>query len=156
MNYIVLSFSEPVTGVNLANIQVIGVNKLDYKVAGGAQPQLTGVTYISITNEATLAFNGSLTADKLLIRVGAGLVQDPAGNALAAYSFRLNVLPGDVTQNGVVANNDITLMRAQLGLVPGVGYDPRRDLNGNAVIANNDVTLGRARLGNQLPPTDPV
>jgi len=156
MNSIVLAFSEPVTGVNLANIQVIGVNKLDYKVAGGAQPQLTGVTYNSTTNEATLAFNGSLTADKLLIRVGAGLVQDTAGNALAAYSFRLNVLPGDVTQNGVVANNDITLIRAQLGLVPGVGYDPRRDLNGNAVIANNDVTLGRARLGNQLPPTDPV
>jgi len=66
------------------------------------------------------------------------------------------VLPGDVTQNGVVANNDITLIRAQLGLVPGPLYDPRRDLNGNGVIANNDVTLGRARLGNQLPPTDPV
>jgi len=156
MNSIVLAFSEPVTGVNLANIQVIGVNKLDYKVAGGSQPQLIGVTYNSTTNEATLAFNGSLTADKLLIRVGAGLVQDPAGNALAAYSFRLNVLPGDVTQNGVVANNDITLIRAQLGLVPGPLYDPRRDLNGNGVIANNDVTLGRARLGNQLPPTDPV
>jgi len=75
---------------------------------------------------------------------------------LAAYSFRLNVLPGDVTQNGVVANNDITLIRAHLGLVPGVGYDPRRDLNGNGVIANNDVTLARARLGAQLPPADPI
>jgi len=157
MNSIVLAFSEPVTGVNLANLQMIGVNKLDYKASGGIEPQLTGVTYNSTTNEATLSFNGSLTADKLLIRIGAGLVQDIAGNALAAYSFRLNVLPGDVTQNGVVANNDITLIRAQLGLAPGsVGFDPRRDLNGNGVIANNDVTLARARLGNQLPPTDPI
>jgi len=156
VNTIVLAFSESVTGVNLSNIQVIGVNKLDYKVAGGIEPQLVGVTYNSTTNEATLSFNGSLTADKLLIRIGAGLVQDTAGNALAAYSFRLNVLPGDVTQNGVVANNDITLIRAQLGLAPGVGYDPRRDLNGNGVIANNDVTLARARLGAQLPPADPV
>jgi len=157
MNSIVLAFSEPVTGVNLANLQIIGVNKLDYKASGGIEPQLTGVTYNSTTNEATLSFNGSLTADKLLIRIGAGLVQDIAGNALSAYSFRLNVLPGDVTQNGVVANNDITLIRAQLGLAPGsVGFDPRRDLNGNGVIANNDVTLARARLGNQLPPTDPI
>jgi len=156
MNSIVLAFSEQVIGVNLANIDVIGVNKLDYKVAGGAPPQLTSVTYNSATNEATLSFNGSLTVDKLLIKIGNGLVQDTTGNALAAYSFRLNVLPGDVNQNAVVANNDITLIRAQLGLGPEALYDPRRDLNGNGVIANNDVTLARPRLGNQLPPTEPI
>lgn len=162
LNRIVISFSEEVTGVNLTSVQVIGVHKLNYKVAGGSGPTLTDVIYTG--KQATLVFtggsldDGALTADKLLIKIDAGLVKDLANNPLAAFLFRINVLPGDVNGNGIVANNDSSLARDHLGISPTDGplYDPRRDVNGNGIVANNDVSLVRARLGFELPTTDPV
>ncbi|MCY2983576.1 MAG: cohesin domain-containing protein, partial [Planctomycetota bacterium] len=157
MNRIVIAFSENVTGVNLTNIEVVGVNKLDYKASGGGA-KLTAVSFNPATREATLDFDSELTADKLLIKIGAGLIQDLAGNSLSAFQFRLNVLPGDVNGNGRVLSNDSSLIFAQLNARPSDGplYDPRRDINASGRILSNDSSLVFARLNNTLPGTDPT
>jgi hypothetical protein len=157
MNRIVIAFSENVTGVNLANIEVVGVNKLDYKASGGGA-KLTAVNFNPATREATLDFDSELTADKLLIKIGAGLIQDLAGNSLSAFQFRFNVLPGDVNGNGRVLSNDSSLVFQQLNLRPADGplYDPRRDVNASGRILSNDSSLVFARLNNTLPGADPT
>ena len=156
INTIVLSFSEPVTGVSLANIEVVGVNKPDYKVSGGSGPQLNNVLYNPLDNTATLSFNGSLTPDKLLIYIAAGDVQDTAGNPLGTLSFRINVLPGDANQSGGVTTSDVSQVRNSQGAEVGDGtYSIFRDINGSSGITTSDVSAARTQQGSELPDGEP-
>jgi hypothetical protein len=156
INRIVLSFSEPVTGVNLANFEVYGVNKSNYKVSGGSQPQLTGVSYNATTFEATLEFSGPLTRDKLLIYSAAGSVRDAANNPLGTILFRLNVLPGDANQNNVVQPNDASQIRnAQFSIAGQPAFNIFNDLNGNGVVQPNDASAAQSLQFTFLPSGEP-
>jgi hypothetical protein len=92
-------------------------------------------------------------------------VVDGANNPLAAdYSFRLDILPGDVTRNGIVQANDVGQTRARQGelIVPGTPPTPSAnysiyfDVSGNGLIQANDVGQVRSRQGDFLPAGDPL
>lgn len=120
----------------------------------------TGVFhYDPSTFTVTWTFPQALTADKLLLDIqgGAGGVSDKAGNTLAGdYLLRLNVLPGDVTQDGMVISNDLVKVRNLLGTSPSdVIYSIFRDVNSDGMIISNDLVKVRNLLGTALPTNDP-
>jgi hypothetical protein len=73
------------------------------------------------------------------------------GNAtIATYTRRLDVLPGDVNDNGVVNLQDVLLVRNEAeGITPATIFG---DINGDGVVNLTDYNLVRALLGSTLPP----
>lgn len=59
----------------------------------------------------------------------------------------LNVLPGDVSDDGNVARNDMVLVNHARSLP----YDVIDDINGDGIVDVNDVNLVRVRIGTHLP-----
>lgn len=78
----------------------------------------------------------------------------PGGN----FTFRFNVVPGDVNRDGVVNAADLVQVRNRVGrtsLAHGAtpfDYSAYADLNGDAVINATDLVLVRNRAGTALPP----
>ena len=80
----------------------------------------------------------------------ANAVVDLAGNPLGGgvdFAQTLNVLPGDVSDDGNVASNDMVLVNNARTLP----YNVIDDINGDGVVDMNDVNLVRARIGTHLP-----
>ena len=80
----------------------------------------------------------------------ANAVMDLAGNPLGGgvdFAQTLNVLPGDVSDDGNVASNDMVLVNNARTLP----YNVIDDINGDGIVDINDVNLVRARIGTHLP-----
>lgn len=168
INQLLLRFSEDVRGTGAGgsflapsptqsgDVQILGVNVPNYGSQGGSS-LISSVAFNAVTDTLVIDFSTPIAADKLLVVVPAGRISDLAGNSLPSFNFRLNILPGDINGNEVVANNDTTLARLHLDRTTesGADFDPRRDLNGSGVIANNDSTLARLRLDTFLPAGEP-
>ena len=76
---------------------------------------------------------------------------------ITTYTRRLDVLPGDVNDDGVVNTQDVIIVRNAInpGLGP-VGVPPTfLDINGDGVIDVNDLTIVRQHNGKQLPVNGP-
>ena len=165
LNQIIITFSEPVVGsgtlgnsdaIQLDDINVFGVNKEDYKVSDGQTPQLINVDFDPSTNQATLTFDGALTADKLLIHIADGTIEDASGNPLDELQFRINVLPGDVDGSTGVFGTDVGLVRGeQFTFTTTPGFKAFYDVNGSGSILGTDVGAARARQFTFLPNDDP-
>ena len=129
-----MTFSKPVTGncssftgVSVTGCSGFGTNTLNWTFGA-----LTRATY----NTKVLG----TTANAVRI---AGT---PLGGGVD-FAQILNVLPGDVTDDGNVASNDAVLVnnaRAQ-------PYNVIDDINGDGVVNVNDVFLVGARIGTHLP-----
>ena len=73
------------------------------------------------------------------------------------FAFRVNVLPGDLNQDGVNSVLDVAAMRGALdGVTEDGPADVMADFNGNSAIDGSDVDFLRSGIGNRLPAGEPV
>ena len=66
---------------------------------------------------------------------------------MASYSRRLDVLPGDANDDGLVSSLDQMLVSRQIS----AGYIVFYDIDGTGTLTSNDVTLVKNRIGTKLP-----
>jgi hypothetical protein len=72
---------------------------------------------------------------------------------IATYTRRLDVLPGDVKDTGVVTMQDAVIIRNDyLGFAPVTIPAIFLDINGDGVVNVTDYNLVRRLIGTQLPP----
>jgi len=165
IDLIQIVFSKDVT-VQQGDLSLAGVNVPAYAFSGFSY-DANGLT-------ATWMLSAPVGPDKLLIALG-DTVEDQLGNALdgewtdsvstypsgdgvagGGFSFRFNVLPGDVNQNGSVFGNDVILTRnAQFKFPGNAGYSIFYDVNGSGSIFGDDVILVRNRQFTFLPSGEP-
>jgi hypothetical protein len=176
INEIDVVFTEDVT-VHREDLLLSGINTTLYDVAHA------GFNYNPITHMATWTLPQAIGADKLLLILNSSLIVDQSGNRLdgewtnptgtmqpssSAYpsgdgtaggdfAFRFNVLPGDVNQDSVVANNETNLLRDNLGdTSSNPNYSPMKDVNGDGMIVITDLIQVRNRQGTMLPNGEPI
>ncbi|MEX2185928.1 MAG: calcium-binding protein [Pirellulales bacterium] len=169
-------FSEDVTIGAATDLEVIGVGG-PYSIDEGA------FTYDSGTRTATWTLERTLsTPDKILLRLPGGRVVDFQGNDLDGewqnplpspgargsifpsgdifpggdFTFRFNVLPGDVNQDSVVDLTDFHAQRnRQFRLQGNAAYDILFDTDRNGHINVIDGVLALNYRGQSLPAGEP-
>src|SRR3982750_422487 len=88
----------------------------------------------------------------------------PSGDGTAGgdFNFRINVLRGDATGEGVVNALDLADVKRRLGRRPGDGvtgagaYSIFADITADGVVNALDLAAVKQRLGNRLPTADPA
>src|SRR5439155_10125745 len=66
---------------------------------------------------------------------------------VTTFTRRLDVVPGDVSDDGLVNVTDVTTARSRIG-----STNIFADVNGDGVVNVTDVTTDRSRIGSTLPP----
>ena len=132
--------------------------------------------YSSATHTAQWAFAAPLGEDKYLLNIPSSAVANifgmsldgdwttgasgfPSGDGTAGgdFSFRFNVLPGDVDQNGVVTGPDgIAVRNHLLQDTTMAGYSPLFDVNADGAITSQDGAIVRMQLLHALPDAEPT
>jgi hypothetical protein len=154
--------------------QNVNVTAGSLSVFGTFNPTYTlnaaGFSYDAATFTATWALTNALPADEFRIVLSAtnltavtdGLRLDgewldgaavyPSGNGTAGgdFSFRFNVVPGDVNRNTIANSVDLSLVRAGRG-----GNQTLLDVNGDGTVSDADVDLERSLVGKGLIPVAP-
>jgi hypothetical protein len=121
------------TAVRPGDIQVVGDSGGDY---GPVQVQATGPNTVVVT----LA-RGIVLADRVRLTV--------QSDAIVPYRRRLDVLPGDANDNGVVNTADgVLLLRST---TPANPYQIALDMDGDGAVTGADFNLYRPRIGTSLP-----
>ena len=121
-----ITLDRPIPSLSLTDISIKGVVGGIYPLASisGAGKSWT------IILEKVIA-----SADNVTIKMG--------NDQLTAYTRRLDILPGDFNDDGVVSSGDITLLNnASIG-----SYILFGDLNGDGIVDINDGKLARFRIG---------
>ncbi len=149
----------------------------------GVAPVLSAANYAynSLTHVARWSFGSPLAADKFLLSVPAAAVSGKASGALldgefanavgqapggvlpsgdgaagGNFSFRFNVLPGDINQTGAVTTAEADAIRPHfLQFATQQGYTPLMDLTGKGRITGLDYSAILANVGHTLPVNDP-
>ena len=107
LNKVILEFSEDVH-VAEGDLVLTGVNVPNYG--------FSALSYDAVAHRATWTISRNLPDDKLLVDLNgstANAVVDMAGNRLDGdFQFRVNVLPGDVNQDGTVDVKDLEVLAA--------------------------------------------
>jgi len=130
--------------------------------------------YDPVSFTATWTFSTPLTADKWLLRVldtvtdasgnpldgdwttGSGAAISGDGSAGGDFTFRFNVLPGDVNRDNTVLGDDVIQTRnAQFRTTAAASYSAFHDFNGSGAILGDDVILVRNRQFTLLPTDEP-
>jgi hypothetical protein len=116
-----------------ADIAITSANLIDY---GSITLSGSGTSY-------TITLGQAITqADRVTITIGNALI--------ASFSRRLDVLPGDFNDDGVVNSQDMVGIRNEIigwaGAVPTLFGD----INGDGVVDNKDYRAARLRLGTHL------
>lgn len=127
--------------------------KFSTVITAATTGSLTGLTATSFsglnTDTLTWTLSGPLTRANFttsLLGAGGGAISGPGG-PLTTYNRAFKVLPGDVTDDGVVNSSDIvTVNNAR-----SAAYNVLADIDGSSVIDLVDVNLVRARVGTTLP-----
>ncbi len=124
--------------IALSQAETLTASDISISSANGIDYGLITVTGSGTSYTITWA-NPIDTADRVTITIGNTLI--------ASFTCRLDVLPGDVNDDGVVSAQDTVLVRNQmigyLGAVPTIFGD----INGDGVVDINDFTAVRKRLG---------
>jgi len=150
------SFGVPSARTNLPWTTITGVKVTFSKPVTGNCSSLTGVTVTGCsgfgTGTVTWTFSAltRATYSTKVLGTTANAVMDLTGNPLDGgidFAQIMNVLPGDVSDDGFVASNDMLLVNSGRSLP----YNVLNDINGDGVVDINDVNLVRARIGTQLP-----
>ena len=136
----------PWLGINRIQITL---DKPEDLVSGDVS--VTGIT-IANYGPATVTGSGSSytitlaqpinTADRLTITIG--------NPQIATYTRRIDVLPGDINDDGVANTQDLLLVRNMI-LGIGAGSAVFGDINGDGIVDLNDYVLVRKHLGTRLP-----
>jgi Dockerin type I domain/Anthranilate synthase component I, N terminal region len=111
------------------------------------------VTGIAVANYGPVTISGSGASYTITLAQPisvADRVTITIGNAqIATYTRRVDVLPGDVNDDGVVDVRDSTLVRNQIiGISPPTAFG---DINGDGTVDTTDYNLVRGRIGTKLP-----
>ena len=131
----------------------LGINKLQITLS---QPEtLSGsdvsVTGISVPTYGPVSISGSGTNYTITLSQPinvADRVTVTIGNAgITTYTRRLDVLPGDFNDDGVVSAVDMTLINN----ATAAPYNVFADIDGDGAVTINDVQLARKRIGTSLP-----
>lgn len=150
------SFGVPGGRTNLPWTTITGVNVTFSQPVNGNCSSLTGVSVTGCsgfgTNTLTWTFSAltRATYNTKVLGTTANAVTDLTGNPLGGgidFAQILNVLPGDVSDDGNVASSDMVLVF----IARTLPYNVIDDINGDGVVDINDVNLVRARIGTHLP-----
>jgi hypothetical protein len=128
-----LTLTQPAT-LTSDDVAVLGASGINY---GTITVSGSGKNY-TITLEHPID-----AADRVTITIGNHFVAD--------FTRRLDILPGDVNDDGVVSASDMVLVRnafQKTGDPLMIGWC---DMDGDGAITITDVTLARKKLGSRLP-----
>jgi hypothetical protein len=134
----------------------LGINRIQINLAQAANLTSGDVTVIgsSGTNYGADSVSGSGTGYTITLAQainGPDRVTITIGNALIAnFTRRLDVLPGDFNDDGVVNSQDLVGIRNQIIGYAGALPTIFGDINGDGVVDINDYTAVRTRLGTHL------
>jgi hypothetical protein len=128
---ITLNHAEPLSP---ADVVVTGMTIANY---GPVTISGSGATY-TITLAQPIS-----AADRVTVTIGNG--------GVAAFTRRIDVLPGDVNDDGFVSVQDATVIRNQILGFAGATATIFGDIDGNGVVDMNDYNASRARIGTKLP-----
>jgi hypothetical protein len=170
IDQIKIQFSEDVGGaLNDSLVRIGGVQTTDYE-------SKFVVTYDSTAFVATIQFASPLQADRLDIGV-LDTLTDAAGNRLdgewldggsqatsgdgiagGSFHYRINVLPGDLSGDGVVLGNDVTMAVRSRGKSAAADEDfnPLSDLDGSGETTAEEVSSLVRLRGSWLSAIDPT
>ncbi len=116
-------------------------------------PGDVSVTGISVANYGPVTISGSGTSYTITLAQAvskADRVTVTVGNAgITTFTRRLDVLPGDVNDDGLVSGADGVLILQNFS--PPKTYSAFRDLNGDGVVNTADFNAYRPNLGTALP-----
>ena len=136
----------------------LGINRLSITLSA-PETLVSGdvsVTGINVASYGPVTISGSGTNYTITLAQpinGADRVTVTIGNAgITTFTRRLDVLPGDVNDDGVVNSQDPIIVRNQYLGLGTVSVPPAfLDINGDGVIDVNDYNLVRQRSGLRLP-----
>jgi hypothetical protein len=134
----------------------LGINQIVITLskAETLSPSDVSVTGITIANYGPVTISGSGTTYTITLAQpinAADRVTVTIANAgITSYTRRLDVLPGDVNDDGVVNAQDAVLVRNEyLGLAMPLIFG---DINGDGTVDLNDYNAVRKLIGTMLPP----
>jgi hypothetical protein len=136
VNKLTLSLTQSIAGLSAGDITFRSGAGLTYTVAG--------ISGSGTAWTITLANGGVVRPDKLTVSI--------ANSQLATYTRRLDVLAGDVNDDGVVNTLDVAAVR---NYVASIGTNlialVSMDINGDGSVSPGDQSLVTARNGKKLP-----
>jgi uncharacterized protein YjdB len=127
---ITLSSSATLTSADVTVSSAVGINYGPVTISGSG------------TNYVIMLAQPISTADRVTFTIG--------NSAIATYTRRLDVLPGDVNDDGVVNSTDgVLILRNE---TPAHAYNVIYDVNGDGDDNTLDFTMYRPNIGTVLPP----
>ena len=137
-----------------------GINKLQVTLSNpeALSPGDVSVTGITVANYGPVTISGSgtsytITFAQAIVTADRGTVT--IGNAgIATFTRRLDVLPGDANDDGVVNAQDLVVVRNDF-TTSGAPYNVFDDINGDGTVDISDTNLVGKLIGKKLP-TVPV
>ena len=140
----------PWYGINTLKItlsQAESLSASDVSVTGIAVANYGPVTISGSGTNYTITFAQAITtADRVTVTIG--------NAGIATYTRRLDVLPGDVNDDGVVNGSDLIAVRNDFAVF-GSTYDIFDDINGDGTVDVNDANIVGRFVGKKLPPMPP-
>ncbi|HEV3165862.1 MAG TPA: dockerin type I repeat-containing protein, partial [Isosphaeraceae bacterium] len=138
----------PWLGINKLNItlnQAETLTSADVSVHGLTVADYGPVTVSGSGTNYTLTLAQAINAaDRVTVTIG--------NATIATFTRRLDVLPGDVNDDGVVNITDATIIRNEYtGFAPVTIPVIFLDVTGDGIVDVNDVNAARARIGTHLP-----
>jgi hypothetical protein len=132
INQVQINLSQPVM-LSATDITALGSSGINY---GPVTVSGSGTSY---TITLAQAISGP---DRVTITIG--------NNQIASFTRRLDVLPGDFNDDGVVNSQDLVGIRNQIIGYAGALPTIFGDINGDGVVDLNDYSILRKRLGTHL------
>jgi Bacterial Ig domain/Dockerin type I domain len=133
----------------------LNINKLSVTLSSAAtlSPGDVSVTGSTVANYGPVTISGSGTSYTITFAQPISAVDRVTvtiGNAIiTTYTRRLDVLPGDTNDDGVVNTTDMVLIRSQFGATTATNL--ASDINGSGTVDVTDFNAGRALIGTALP-----
>ena len=134
----------------------LGVDQIQITLSQPATLTAADVTIQSAkgVNYGPVTISGSGTTDVIMlarpINKADRITITIAGPAIAGFTRRLDVLPGDVNDDGVVNNKDVTEERKEWHLKGGAGPTIFGDILGKGTVNATDFSVVRKRVGTKL------
>ena len=128
-----LTFNQPVT-LTAADVTISSAAGINY-----GPVTITG----NGTSDTIMLARPITKADRITITIGS--------TSIAAFTRRLDVLPGDLSDNGVVNKSDITAIRNEWKGKKGAMPTIFGDILGIGIVNGADFNAARKRTGTRLP-----